>query len=105
MSARPNEMPLEPTPDGSTYVRPQNYGVGPTRFEGITIKVRYQDKDKGELTCLLRWEPGASLPFHRHPEIEQNYVLEGSFYDHDGIARAGEYVWRRPDSRHETHSN
>ena len=43
--------------------------------------------------------------FHRHPEIEQSYVLEGSFYDHDGIARAGEYVWRRPDSRHETHSD
>jgi hypothetical protein len=23
---------------------------------------------------------------HKHPEIEQTFVLEGSFYDHDGIA-------------------
>ena len=90
----------EPTPDGSTYVRPQEMEWKPTRFEGITIKVLYEDRDKGEMTCLLKWEPGASLPFHRHPEIEQSYVIEGSFYDHDGIARAGEYVWRRPDSRH-----
>jgi len=53
----------------------------------------------------LKWEPGASLPFHKHPEIEQTWVLEGSFYDHDGIARAGEYVWRKPGSFHETHSD
>ena len=71
----------------------------------ISVKVLYEDPDKGEMTCLLKWEPGASLPFHRHPEIEQSYVIEGSFYDHDGIARAGEYVWRRPDSCHETHSD
>jgi anti-sigma factor ChrR (cupin superfamily) len=75
------------------------------RFDGISIKVLYEDPTKGEMTCLLRWEPGASLPFHRHPEIEQSYVIEGSFYDHDGIARAGEYVWRRPESCHETHTD
>jgi hypothetical protein len=43
---------------------------------------------------LLKWEPGATLPMHKHPEIEQTYVIEGSFYDHDGICRAGEFVWR-----------
>ena len=42
------------------------------------------------MTCLFEWEPGASLPFHRHPELEQSYVIEGSFRDHDGISRAGE---------------
>jgi hypothetical protein len=31
-------------------------------------------------------------------------VIEGSFYDHGGISRAGEYVWRRVGSFHETHS-
>ena len=33
------------------------------------------------------------------------YVIEGSFYDHDGICRAGEFVWRRVGSFHETHSD
>jgi quercetin dioxygenase-like cupin family protein len=65
----------------------------------------YEDKAKGEMTCLLKWEPGATLPMHKHPEIEQTYVIEGSFYDHDGICRAGEFVWRRVGSFHETHSD
>ena len=56
------------------------------------------------MTCLLRWQPGTTLPFHKHPEIEQSWVISGSFSDHDGIARAGEYVWRTPQSMHETHS-
>ena len=95
---------LTPTLDGSTYVKPQEMEWKPSQFEGIEIKVLYEDKAAGELTCLLRWEPGTTLPFHKHPEIEQSYVIEGSFSDHDGICRAGEYVWRRPGSMHETHS-
>jgi len=69
------------------------------------IKTLYEDKEKGELTCFLKWEPGATLPMHKHPEIEQSYVVEGSFYDHEGICRAGEFVWRRVGSFHETHSD
>lgn len=95
---------LEPTINGSTYVRPQDMAWKPTQFEGIEIKVLYEDKEKGEMTCLLKWQPGATLPFHRHPEIEQSFVLEGSFSDHDGTAHAGEYVWRRAESKHETYS-
>ena len=67
----------------------------PTQFPGISIKTLYEDKEKGELTCFLKWEPGATLPMHKHPEVEQSYVVEGSFYDHEGICRAGEFVWRR----------
>lgn len=94
----------EPTLGGSTYVKPQDLEWGPTPFEGISIKVLYEDKAQGETTCLLRWEPGATLPMHKHAAIEQSYVIEGSFGDHDGICRAGEYVWRQPGSFHETYS-
>jgi len=95
----------EPTPAGSVYVDPQVLEWQPTQFDRIAMKVLYRDDALGELTVLLRWEPGAVLPFHKHPEIEQSYVLEGSFYDHDGICRAGEFVWRRPGSMHETRSD
>jgi quercetin dioxygenase-like cupin family protein len=95
---------LAATPGGSTYVQPDALDWKPSQFEGIEIKVLYEDKARGEMTCLLRWQPGTTLPFHKHPEIEQSYVLEGSFEDHDGICRAGEFVWRRPGSMHETHS-
>ena len=55
----------------------------------------------------LRFPPlGLSPPahheeeVHEHVEIEQSYVISGSFADHDGVCRAGEYVWRRAGSRH-----
>ena len=96
---------IEPTVGGSTYINPNEMEWKPSQFEGIQIKVLYENKAEGELTCLLKWEPGATLPFHKHPEIEQSFVLEGSFYDHDGICKAGEYVWRRPGSFHQTHSD
>jgi hypothetical protein len=73
----------EPTIGGSIYVKPQEMAWEPTQFNGISIKVVYEDKEKGEMT----------------------FVLEGSFYDHDGICRAGEFVWRRVGSYHETHSD
>jgi anti-sigma factor ChrR (cupin superfamily) len=95
----------EPTPNGSVYVKPKDIDWKPSQFEGIQIKVLYERPDLGELTCLLKWEPGAKLPFHQHPELEQSFVLEGSFYDHDGICRAGEFVWRQPGSYHETRSD
>lgn len=95
---------LEPTQGGSVYVQPQSIEWRPSQFEGIEIKVLYENKEAGELTCLLRWAPGTTLPFHKHPEIEQSWVIEGSFSDHDGICRAGEYVYRVPGSMHETHS-
>jgi quercetin dioxygenase-like cupin family protein len=50
----------------------------PTRFEKVSIKVLYEDPGRGEMTCLLKLEPGAYIPFHRHPEVEQTLVLEGS---------------------------
>jgi anti-sigma factor ChrR (cupin superfamily) len=96
---------FEPTLGGSAYIRPQDIEWKPTQFKGIGIKVLYEDKAKGEMTCLLKWEPGATLPMHKHPAIEQSYVIEGSFYDHDGICRAGEFVWRRVGSFHETRSD
>jgi anti-sigma factor ChrR (cupin superfamily) len=104
-SQTPRVPRAEPTIGASTYVKPQDMQWEATQFPGISIKVLYQDTSKGETTCLLKWEAGTSLPMHKHPELEQSYVIEGSFSDHDGICRAGEYVWRRSGSFHETHSS
>ena len=96
---------LDATVGGSTYVDPTTMDWQPSQFEKIAMKVLYRDEAKGEMTVLLKWEPGATLPFHKHPEIEQSFVLEGSFSDHDGICRAGEFVWRKAGSLHETRSD
>lgn len=96
---------VQATVGASTYVRPQEMAWAPTQFDKVYMKVLYQDKAKGELTCLVKLEPGAKLPMHVHPELEQAFVLEGSMSDHDGICRAGEYVWRTAGSYHENQSD
>ena len=53
---------LEPTPNGSVYVKPQDMEWKPSQFEGIEIKVLYENKEAGEMTCLLRWQPGTDKP-------------------------------------------
>ena len=88
----------------SHIVRPAEMEWRPTRFEKVSIKVLYEDPERGEMTCLLKLEPGAYIPFHKHPEIEQSLVLEGSVEDHDGVATAGDYIWRKPDSLHDNRS-
>lgn len=104
-SGRTDRSEKQPTPKGSTYVRPQDMHWKATQFEKVWIKTLYENKEKGESTVLLKLEPGAHLPFHRHPELEQAYVFEGSMYDHDGICHAGEYVWRKEGSFHENRSD
>ena len=95
---------LKGTVGGSTYVQPSRMDWKPTRFDKISIKVLYEDVKKGEMTCLLKLEPGAHVPFHKHPEIEQSFVLEGSVEDHDGLAAAGDYIWRKAGSLHDNWS-
>jgi hypothetical protein len=92
---KPKLESLKPTIGGSTYLRPQEIEWTHTQFEKTWIKVLYEDKSKGEMTCLLKLEPGAHIPFHKHAELEQTLVLEGSVYDHDGKDRG---VGRQPGS-------
>src|ERR1700748_2131640 len=73
------KSPAQPTTGGSVYVKQQDIPGEPTQFEGISMKVLNEDKPKGEMTCLLKWEPGATLRMHQHPEIEQTFVSRGLF--------------------------
>jgi anti-sigma factor ChrR (cupin superfamily) len=85
----------------STYVDVASTPWQKTRFPGVEAKTLMEDKATGLSTMLMRWAPGARLPLHEHVEIEQTFVLEGSFADHAGVCTAGNYVWRRAGSRHE----
>jgi anti-sigma factor ChrR (cupin superfamily) len=102
---KPKTGRMQPTPGGSIYVQPGRMAWAPTQFEKVSIKVLYEDKAKGEMTCLLRLDPGAQLPMHIHADIEQSYVIAGSITDHDGTAQAGDYVWRKVGSAHENRSD
>ncbi len=84
----------------SRYIDAAALDWTPTRFPGISSKVLMRDDARGLLTALFKFEPGAALPEHIHEDIEQTWMLEGSLADREGVARAGEFVWRPAGSRH-----
>lgn len=83
----------------STYLDVSRIEWEPTKYPGVSVKKLYEDP-AGPVTSLTRFEPGASLPLHRHVGIEQSYVLEGTLVDDDGACTAGNFVWRRAGSVH-----
>jgi len=88
----------------SRYVDVDGLPWKPTAFPGIEIKVLMQNEETGLLTALTRFAPGAKLPLHEHTDLEQSYVIEGSLVDDEGIATAGNYVWRPAGSTHDAHA-
>ncbi|MEO7851770.1 MAG: cupin domain-containing protein [Rubrivivax sp.] len=91
-------------PLASRYVDVNALPWQPTRFPGIETKMLMENTESGLQTVLTRMAPGAVLTDHRHVDIEQTWVLEGSLVDHDGEARAGSFVWRPAGSRHTAHA-
>jgi anti-sigma factor ChrR (cupin superfamily) len=67
---------------------------------GNRMKVLYHDPATDMLTILTKLEPGAGIPAHRHEDLEQTLVLEGSLVDHEGECSAGNFVIRAKGSRH-----
>jgi anti-sigma factor ChrR (cupin superfamily) len=89
----------------SHVVKPAEVDWKPTRFPGCEVKTLMADPKTGLMTALMRFAPGAVLPDHEHVNIEQTYVLEGRLVDKEGPAagieaKAGEFIWREPGSRH-----
>lgn len=89
---------------GSHFVDVEGLDWRPTPFPGVEIKRLFEDPASGAFTALFRMAPGAVLPLHRHPDVEQTFVLEGSLVDGAGACTAGNFVWREPDSVHTAHS-
>jgi anti-sigma factor ChrR (cupin superfamily) len=77
----------------------------PTEAAGFWIKPLFEDRARGEKTLLMKVDPGAWSPMHTHPgELEQIFVLEGSFYDQDTTMGPGSFCCRAPDAAHEAGS-
>lgn len=68
--------------------------------DGFRIKPLFEDSTAGLCTWLMKVDAGAFSPMHTHEEIEQIYVLEGSFYDQDKTYGPGEFIIRAPGAMH-----
>ncbi|MCF2949400.1 cupin domain-containing protein [Paraglaciecola aquimarina] len=55
-----------------------------------------EDKERGHATSIVKYEPGASFSEHDHPLGEEILVLEGTFSDHSGDYKKGQY-FRNPE--------
>ncbi len=79
----------------SSQIEWQDCGV-----DGFLIKPLMEDQQAGVRTWLMKVEAGAFSPPHGHDEIEQIYVLEGSFFDQDKTYGPGEYIVRAAGAMH-----
>ncbi|MDO8860271.1 cupin domain-containing protein [Haliea sp. E1-2-M8] len=61
---------------------------------------RVGQAESGQVTSLVRYEPGARFPAHDHPQGEEILVLEGTFSDEHGDWPAGTYLLNPEGFRH-----
>ncbi|MBE9113913.1 cupin domain-containing protein [Nodosilinea sp. LEGE 07298] len=67
---------------------------------GVDIHRLYPAVPDGAAAALLRYQPGASVPYHLHTGFEHILVLSGSQTDANGTYPAGTLVINPPDTRH-----
>lgn len=73
-------------------------------FPGVRITRLYRAPEGGSSAAILRYEPGARVPLHRHTGYEHIYVLEGSQRDERGEYGAGTLVVNPPGTEHSVES-
>lgn len=67
---------------------------------GVSACRLHYNRERGEITSLLRIEAGASYAPHRHTGPEQCYVLEGEVFDDRNRFGAGDYEYIAAGTTH-----
>jgi hypothetical protein len=82
----------------ATIVVPSNHTVTAsdgewvqTPVRGVRMKILAIDRERDRVTMLLRGEPGATYPAHRHTGPEECYVIRGSLIVEGQLLRAGDF--------------
>lgn len=91
--------PTENNPP-SLIVRSRDVKWRPYSVPGISIGRLYMDKEKRQITCLMRLEPGVTFPLHRHADSEEVFVLEGDLIVEGEVCYQGDYIRSVPGSIH-----
>jgi len=78
---------------------------GGVNTDGIWVKVLRFDERQGRApSILLRFDPGATYPYHNHPGGEELFVLEGSCTIEGAILREGDYLYTPANFKHSVES-
>jgi anti-sigma factor ChrR (cupin superfamily) len=93
-------VPAEPIPDGlAALVRTAAMPWKPSPFPGVSVKRLFQDP-AGNISWIVKLDPGATYPRHRHSTCEHCLVLEGEVQFDSYVLRAGDYEVANPDTDH-----
>jgi anti-sigma factor ChrR (cupin superfamily) len=92
-------QPVQPErPAGSFDVIPGVSGVRTDEapwiaapLPGVSYKLISRDEERGYTTRLVRFDPGARYPTHRHGGTEEIFVLEGTVWVNGTLLKAGDY--------------
>jgi len=71
-----------------------------TPVPGVRMKILAIDRARDRVTMLLRGEPGATYPAHRHTGPEDCYVIRGSLIVEGQRLRAGDFHHAEGESDH-----
>jgi quercetin dioxygenase-like cupin family protein len=67
---------------------------------GVRMKILAIDRARDRVTMLLKGEPGARYPAHRHSGPEECYVISGSVFIEGQILHAGDFHHAESESDH-----
>ncbi|MEQ8665128.1 MAG: cupin domain-containing protein [Rhodospirillales bacterium] len=90
-----------PRPDaGSLIARSAAQPWEPDGSSGFSYKTLFEDPSSGQTTMLMKVEAGALSPSHMHDQLEQVFVIDGTFYDEYRNYEAGDFIVRAPGALH-----
>ncbi|MEZ5962448.1 MAG: cupin domain-containing protein [Planctomycetota bacterium] len=84
-------QPTTTSRDALTFQQRDAGDFVPLRVAGVSARTLHRDDTAGYATVLVRMEPGASYPAHRHGDDEECYVLEGDLQVGDTAMACGDY--------------
>ena len=67
----------QPTTGGSVYAEPQDIAWEPTQSSAYFHQGTLRGQAEGGDDLPAQMGAGSTLPMHKHPEIEQTFVIEG----------------------------
>lgn len=67
---------------------------------GVYFKQLFTDSTRNTVTSLLKLQPGAHVPMHRHLGLEECYVIEGDVSANNETLKAGDYTCAMEGSIH-----
>ncbi len=70
-------------------------------YEGIFVKsLHYDEEKKRSTTILLKFEAGATYPYHNHPGGEEVFVLSGEAILENVTLSQGDYLYTPVNFKH-----